>query len=107
MILTNDKGLVNADLSLAYRAATAGAVNPDQVTMFKKKENISGMARSILKHRIQTLTGKQIKLIEEEMGYKPKDPNELGMDLETMKRLAHFLILLSNGVEFDVPAAAK
>ena len=64
VILTNDKGLVNVDLSPAYRAASAGAVNPDQVTRFKKKENISGMARSILKHRIQTLTGKQIKLIE-------------------------------------------
>jgi len=107
VILTNDKGLVNVDLSPAYRAASAGAVKPGQVTMFKKKENISGMARSILKHRIQTLTGKQIKLIEEEMGYKPKDPNELGMDLETMKRLSHFLILLSNGVEFDVPAVAN
>ena len=37
---------------------------------FKKKEDISRMTKSILKHKIQTLTGKSIKQLEEAMGYK-------------------------------------
>ena len=30
------------------------------------------MTKSILKHKILTLTGKNVKMIEEEMNYKPK-----------------------------------
>ena len=34
------------------------------------------------------------QVIEEEMQYKPKDPNEPSMDIDTMRRLAMSLILL-------------
>ena len=54
------------------------------------------MAKSILKHKIQTLTGKSVKNIEDEMDYKPKDPNEPSMDIDTMRRLASSLVLLAN-----------
>lgn len=103
VVLENEKSLVNQDLDTAYKASSQGL--PEMPARFKKKEDLNGMARSILKHRIQTLTGKQIKLIEEEMKYKPKDPNELGMNVDTMRSLAHYLILLSNGIPFTIPAA--
>ena len=53
------------------------------------------MTKSILKHKIQTLTGKSIKNLEEEMGYKAKNPNESSMDVETMRSLASSLVLLA------------
>lgn len=105
VVLENEKGLVNKDLSSAYKACSQGL--PEMPARFKKKEELGGMARSILKHRIQTLTGKQIKQIEEEMKYKPKDPNELGMNVDTMRALAHYLILLSNEIDFTVPASRE
>jgi hypothetical protein len=74
------------------------------VARFKKKEDVGTMTKSILKHKIQTLTGRNVKTIEEEMDYRPKDPNEPSMDVDTMRRLASSLILLSNG---ELPAAAR
>ena len=65
------------------------------VARFKKKEDIGRMTKSILKHKIQTLTGKSIKNLEEEMGYKAKNPNESSMDVETMRSLASSLVLLA------------
>ena len=53
------------------------------------------MTKSILKHKIQTLTGRSIKKLEEEMGYQAKDPNEPSMDIETMRSLASSLVLLA------------
>merc|ERR1719220_955581 len=73
-------------------------VTAGMAVRFKKKEEIGTMTKSILKHKIQTLTGRSVKVIEEEMQYKPKDPNEPSMDIDTMRRLAMSLILLSNGV---------
>merc|ERR1719220_2938782 len=73
-------------------------VTAGMAVRFKKKEEIGTMTKSILKHKIQTLTGKSVKVIEEEMQYKPKDPNEPSMDIDTMRALAISLILLSNGV---------
>ena len=77
------------------------------------------MTKSILKHKIQTLTGKNIKQLEEAMGYKvttklllaiynicspqPKDPNEMTMDIDTMKKLASSLILQASGELPDYP----
>ena len=63
---------------------------------FKKKEDIERLTKSILKHKIQTLTGKSIKTLEEEMEYKAKDPNEPSMDVDTMRRLASSLVLLAS-----------
>ena len=54
------------------RAVQGGATFPGLVPRFKKKEDIPAMTKSILKHKIQTLTGKNVKIIEEEMKYKPK-----------------------------------
>ena len=64
------------------------------------------MTKSILKHKIQTLTGKSIKILEEEMGYKPKDPNEPSMDVDTMKSLASSLVLLACDELPDYPDTA-
>ena len=64
------------------------------------------MTKSILKHKIQTLTGKSIKILEDEMGYKPKDPNEPSMDIDTMRRLASSLVLLASNELPDYPDTA-
>jgi len=96
VLLSNLTGLVGADLTPAYRAVKSGQSPAGLVPRFKKKEDIPNMAKSILKHKIQTLTGKSVKTIEEEMKYKPKDPNEPSMDIDTMRRLASSLVLLSN-----------
>ena len=53
------------------------------------------MTKSILKHKIQTLTGKSIKTMEEEMGYVPKNPDEPSMDVDTMRKLASSLVLMA------------
>jgi len=96
VLLSNLAGLVGADLTPAYRAVKSGQSPAGLVPRFKKKEDIPNMAKSILKHKIQTLTGKSVKTIEEEMKYQPKDPNEPSMDIDTMRRLASSLVLLSN-----------
>eukprot|EP00092_Neocalanus_flemingeri_P017667 GFUD01019110.1.p1 GENE.GFUD01019110.1~~GFUD01019110.1.p1 ORF type:complete len:564 (-),score=202.64 GFUD01019110.1:132-1823(-) len=96
VLLSDVSGLVGADLSPAYRAVRSSQSPAGVVPRFKKKENISSMAKSILKHKIQTLTGKSVKIIEDEMKYQPKDPNEPSMDIDTMRRLASSLVLLSN-----------
>ena len=61
------------------------------------------MTKSILKHKIQTLTGRPVKTIEEEMQYKPRDPNEPSMDIDTLRHLAASLVLLACN---ELPAAA-
>jgi len=96
VLLADAAGLVGADLSPAYRAVRSMQSPAGLVPRFKKKEDIPSMAKSILKHKIQTLTGKSVKTIEEEMKYQPKDPNEPSMDVDTMRRLAASLVLLSN-----------
>lgn len=73
---------------------------------FKKKEDIERMTKSILKHKIQTLTGKSIKTLEEEMDYRPKNPDEPSMDIDTMRRLASSLVLLATNELPDYPAPA-
>jgi len=88
----------------AYAAVAAGSVFPGLMARFKKKEDVGTMTKSILKHKIQTLTGHNVKTIEEEMDYRPKDPNEPSMDVDTMRQLQSCLILLSNG---ELPAVAR
>jgi len=110
VLLADTAGLVGADLTPAYRAVRSGQSPAGLVPRFKKKEDISSMAKSILKHKIQTLTGKSVKTIEEEMKYQPKDPNEPSMDIDTMRRLAASLVLLSNQelphyADIEVPEA--
>jgi len=103
VILSNLEALVGADLSKAFKAVRADKTPSGLVARFKKKEDIGRMTKSILKHKIQTLTGKSIKILEEEMGYKPKDPNEPSMDVDTMKSLASSLVLLACDELRDYP----
>ena len=69
------------------------------------------------------MTGKNIKQLVEAMGYKvilklvldiynivspqPKDPNEMTMDIDTMKKLASSLILQAEGNLPDYPGGEK
>merc|ERR1719234_2195250 len=99
VLLANTEGLIGKDLGQAYSALKGGGdVSAGMTVRFKKKEDIGTLTKSILKHKIQTLTAKSVKVIEEEMHYKPKDLNEPSMDIDTMRQLAISLILLSNGV---------
>ncbi|XP_023345148.1 uncharacterized protein LOC111714302 isoform X3 [Eurytemora carolleeae] len=93
-ILRTENGLENVDLTPAFLAVKQDV---EISARFKKKEDIHAISKSILKHRIQTLTGRNIKKIEEEMNYKPVDINETGMNIDIMKKLAHCLILQANG----------
>jgi len=96
IILKNESSLVDKDLAPAY--AAIHTIKDNEITaMFKKKEPIDKMSKSILKHRIQTLTNKNIQQIQEEMKYKPVDPNETGMNHDILKKLAHCLIMLAEG----------
>jgi len=94
LILKNETSLIDADLSAAYQAYP---LVKEVTAMFRKKEDINKMSKSVLKHRIQTLTGRNIQIIQDEMKYKPVDPNETGMNHDIMKKLAHCLILLAEG----------
>ena len=53
---------------------------------FKKKEDIDGLGKALLKHRIKLLTGKDISNIESEMGGKPLEK------VEDMRLLTKFLL---------------
>jgi len=104
IILSNQEALKGADLSPAYNAVKADKSPAGLVARFKKKEDIDRMTKSILKHKIQTLTGKSIKNMEEEMGYVPKNPDEPSMDIDTMRKLATSLVLLASNELPNYPA---
>ena len=55
VILRQDTDLKGRDLSLAYRHFNATQELPGNPARFKKKEPLETMAKSILKHRIQSL----------------------------------------------------
>lgn len=99
VVLKDPKGLVEKDLTTVYKAleTTIPQAIPAVLATFKRKEEYTQSNKSLLKHKIETLTGKTIALIMEEMDYIPENPNQTGMDLDTMKLLAHYLILYSNG----------
>jgi len=106
IILSNQEALKGLDLNLAYNAVKADKSPAGLVARFKKKEDIDRMTKSILKHKIQTLTGKSIKTMEEEMGYVPKNPDEPSMDVDTMRKLARSLVLMACNElpNYQVPA---
>ena len=79
VLLANSEGLIGKDLGQAYSAVKAGrdvsagmTVRWDTLSShisfnqcadrFKKKEDIGALTKSILKHKIQTLTGKSVKV---------------------------------------------
>lgn len=95
VILSPSASLKDRDLSLIFEMARTKG-DPETFAMFKKKEPIDDMAKSLLKHRIQTLTGKALSDIEEEMGY-PSTREGGGVPVDVLRRLAHFLILEASG----------
>lgn len=73
VLASNDHvSLMNKDLSNVYRHFRRNVPSAeDQLKFevkFKKKEDIDGLGKSLLKHRIKLLTGKDMSSIESEMG---------------------------------------
>ena len=69
LVLSSDMTLVDHDLSSVF-AHYLDQQTPEftMEVKFKKKEDIGTMAKSVLKHRIQSLTGKNIQALETELG---------------------------------------
>ena len=79
--------LMNKDLSNVYRHFRRSDPS-DQLTFevkFKKKEDIDGLGKALLKHRIKLLTGKEVTSIESEMG-------KLLETVEEMRLFTKFLL---------------
>ena len=55
IVLRTDTDLKGKDLSLVYRHFNGSKELPNNPARFKKKEPLESMAKSILKHRIQSL----------------------------------------------------
>ena len=55
VVLRLDTDLKGKDLNLVYRHFNAAKELPGNPARFKKKEPLETMAKSILKHRIQSL----------------------------------------------------
>ncbi|XP_059085273.1 uncharacterized protein LOC131882210 [Tigriopus californicus] len=132
-VLTNEKALVGQDLEPVYQhflalAAPPGshgdpegdpeghAPDPNSVSgpdksdesdapeyRFKKKESVSTMAKSLLKHRLQTLTGQSMAQIQVRLGYDLiRDGN--GMGVRDMRRLARLMLRQAHGQLGPPPA---
>ena len=63
--------------------------------MFRKKEPLTKLAKSVLKHRIQTLTGQNMSVLENQLGFSLVRDG-VGMNADQMRTLAHLLILEAN-----------
>uniref|UniRef100_A0A0K2UNH8 Uncharacterized protein n=1 Tax=Lepeophtheirus salmonis TaxID=72036 RepID=A0A0K2UNH8_LEPSM len=96
LMLNPKSSLLDADLTRVYSHFNASSVPVDQEACFKKNEKVGSMAKSMLKHRIQSLTGKNIGTIEKELGI-PSPPDGPGLDVSSLRKLAHWLILEANG----------
>ena len=97
LILNEDHSLVDHDLTNVYGhwLSDDSAVISQQEVKFKKKENIDSLKKSVLKHRIRILTGKDLSVIESEV--------KKTIDSDTdLKKLAKLLILEAAG---KLPAA--
>ena len=101
VVLHQDANLRGKDLTRVYQYFKGNKPLPNTSARFKKKEPLEGMAKSILKHRIQTLTEKNIPAIESELGY--QSPDGAGLTVDMLKRLAHFLILEACGELEQLP----
>jgi hypothetical protein len=101
LVLSEDISLVDYDLKQVYRHLVAKnsddnpASNAD--VRFKKKESVDTLAKSILKHRIQGLTGKSLPNIESELGKNIEDIGQL-------RKLAKLLLLEAFGKLTPLPA---
>lgn len=91
-ILSGDQTLVDHDLSNVYEHWNTfdNPVLTGNDVKFKKKETIDSLKKSVLKHRIRSLTGKDLKVIESEVGKAIETDNDL-------RRLAKLMILEACG----------
>ena len=90
VLASNDHvSLMNKDLSNVYRHFRRNVPSAeDQLKFevkFKKKEDIDGLGKALLKHRIKLLTGKDVSNIESEMG-------KLLETVEEMRLFTKFLL---------------
>ena len=100
IVLKKGCSLKGADLKSVYEITcrnNAGFPSEDfpQYNTFKKSESLENLGKSLLKHRINELTGLTLNQIEEEMGF-----NSLkGKPLPTiaLRKFAHYLISAANG----------
>ena len=98
LILNDNISLVNKDLSNVYRNWIENGDNQCQFDVkFKKKEDITGLSKSLLKHRILTLTGKNLVNIESEMG----------KSLDTVEELRKFSKVLLHEAFGKLPIAME
>ncbi len=107
VVLADEKALVGKDLANVYAHFHAIAATPDAATMarFRKKEPLQSMAKSIIKHRVQTLTGRSSAELEEALGFNIKEGKNMSVD--QARRLAHLLILEANGELSDAGKVSK
>jgi len=79
IVLTDDHSLVDQDLSNVYAhwlIENSPIINQQDIK-FKKKEQIETLKKSVLKHRIRLLTGKDLPVIETEVGKSFENDSEL------------------------------
>ncbi len=95
-LLSCESGLVGRDLDNALAHFRSSSVPlPTPMARFKKKEPLETLPKSILRHRMNTLTGRPSAEVEAEVGFSIKEGKTMTVD--NARRLAHFLILESNG----------
>ena len=91
LVLSDDMSLVGHDLSSVLAHFSSNDFTfPSTEVKFKKKETVDDMAKSLVKHRIQALTGKNVPTLEAELG-KPIEK------VEDLRRLAKLLLLEAFG----------
>jgi len=98
IVLTDDDSLVDHDLSNVYAhwlIENPPIINQQDIK-FKKKEQIETLKKSVLKHRIRLLTGKDLPVIETEVGKSFENDSEL-------RKLARLLILEAVGKLPKIP----
>lgn len=109
-VLTDEKALVGRDLELVFRHFQASSNDREKEQQeqeeefrFKKKESVSTIAKSLLKHRLQTLTGQSMTEIQVRLGYDLiRDGN--GMGVTDMRRLAKLMLKHAHGQLGPPPA---
>ena len=91
LIMSDDMSLVGHDLSSVFAHWNGNEFTfPSIEVKFKKKESIDNMAKSLVKHRIQSLTGKNLPTLEADLGKSIESVQDL-------RRLAKLLLLEAFG----------
>jgi len=92
-----EKALVGHDLApaLSHYRKTSKQPLPLPLARFRKKEALETLGKSLVKHRIQTLTGQSGADLEAQLGFSIKAGKSMSPD--DVRRLAHCLILQACG----------